>query len=303
MRNWIVLALSLTMSSFLMSQELNVNVKVNTKQIQLVDPAVFVTLEQSIIEFLASRKWTDDVFEPEERIDCNFIFTLTKENSATDFSMTLAIQSSRPIYGTDQSTPLLNTIDGHVRFEYEQYQPLQFSESRFDNNLTSILAFYVNIILGMDYDTFSLEGGNDFYQTAQDVINNVPPGLYKNYLGWSSTDASNSSGNTNRYWIAENLLSPRMLPLRRGMYQYHRLGLDMMNDQATEGRVAIFEVVKTLGKVDQSYPNAILTQLFLNAKRHEVVGIFKRGTNTEKTKVRQVMTQVDPSNSSDYRVL
>jgi len=303
MRNGILLILSLMMSSFLMSQELNVTVKVNTQQIQLVDPAVFVTLEQSIIEFLSGRKWTDDVFEPEERIDCNFILTLSKENSATDFSMTLAVQSSRPIYGTDQSTPLLNTIDGHVRFEYEQYQPLQFSETRFDNNLTSVLAFYVYTILGMDYDSFSLEGGEGFYQKAQEVVNNIPPGLYKNYLGWSSTDASNSGGNTNRYWIIENLLSPRMAPLRRGMYQYHRLGLDVMQDKPDEGRAAIFEVVNTLGKVDQSYPNAILTQLFLNAKRREIVSIFKRGTNTERSKVRQVMTRVDPSNSSDYRLL
>ena len=303
MRNWILLTLLLMMSSFLMGQELNVTVKVNTQQIQLVDPAVFVTLEQSIVEFLAGRKWTNDVFEPEERIDCNFIFTLSKENSATDFSMTLAVQSSRPIYGTDQSTPLLNTIDGYVRFEYEQYQPLQFSEARFDNNLTSILAFYVYTILGMDYDSFSLEGGEDFYKKAEGVVNNIPPGLYKNYLGWSSTDASNAGGNTNRYWIIENLLSPRMTPLRRGMYQYHRLGLDVMQDNPEEGRAAIFEVINTLGKVDQSYPNAILTQLFLNAKRREIVSIFKRGTNTERSKVRQVMTRVDPSNSSDYRLL
>lgn len=303
MRNWILLTISLMMSSFLMGQELNVTVKVNTQQIQLVDPAVFVTLEQSILEFLASRKWTDDVFEPEERIDCNFIFTLSKENSATDFTMTMAIQSSRPIFGTDQSTPLLNAVDGYVRFEYEQYQPLQFSENRFDNNLTSILAFYVYTVLGMDYDTFSLEGGDEFYKKAEDVVNSVPPGLYKNYLGWSSTDASNSSGNNNRYWIIENLLSPRMTPLRRGMYQYHRLGLDLMYDNPDDGRAAIFEIVKTLGQVDQSYPNAILTQLFLNAKRREIISIFKRGTSTERTKVRQVMTQVDPSNSSDYRLL
>lgn len=303
MKNWILLTLSLMMSSLLMSQELNVTVKVNIQQIQLVDPAVFITLEQSIVEFLAGRKWTDDVFEPEERIDCNFILTLSKENSATDFSMTLAVQSSRPIFGTDQSTPLLNTVDGNVRFEYEQYQPLQFSEARFDNNLTSVLAFYVYTILGMDYDSFSLEGGEEFYKKAENVVNNIPPGLYNSYLGWSSTDASNSGGNTNRYWIMENLLSPRMTPLRRGMYQYHRLGLDAMQDNTDEGRAAIFEVVNTLGKVDQSYPNAILTQLFLNSKRREIVSIFKRGTTTERSKVRQVMTRVDPSNSSDYRLL
>ena len=277
-------------------------VKVNTQQLQLVDPAVFTTLEQSITEFL-TQKWTNDVYEPEERIDCNFIFTLQKEISATSFEMTLAIQSSRPIYGTDQSTPVLNTIDSYVSFDYEQYQPLQFSENRFENNLTSVLAFYVNIILGMDYDTFSPNGGDPFFQKAQEIVNAVPSGLYSTYLGWSSTDASNSRGSKNRFWIVENLLSPRMKPFRLGMYQYHRLGLDMMTTDIPSSRAAIAEVVNTVGQVDQSYPNAILTQLFLNAKRTEVIEIFKRGTNTERNTVRQVMTRVDPANGAQYRSL
>lgn len=277
-------------------------VKVNTQQLQLVDPAVFTTLEQSITEFL-TQKWTNDVYEPEERIDCNFIFTLQKEISATSFEMTLAIQSSRPIYGTDQSTPVLNTIDSYVSFDYEQYQPLQFSENRFENNLTSVLAFYVNVILGMDYDTFSPNGGDPFFQKAQEIVNAVPSGLYSTYLGWSSTDASNSRGSKNRFWIVENLLSPRMKPFRLGMYQYHRLGLDMMTTDIPSSRAAIAEVVNTVGQVDQSYPNAILTQLFLNAKRTEVIEIFKRGTNTERNTVRQVMTRVDPANGAQYRSL
>ncbi|MEO0876330.1 MAG: DUF4835 family protein, partial [Bacteroidota bacterium] len=234
---------------------------------------------------------------------CNFIFTLQKEVSATSFEMTLAVQSSRPIFGTDQSTPILNTIDNYVSFEYEQFQPLQFSENRFENNLTSILAFYVNIILGLDYDTFSPTGGDQYFQKAQEIVNNVPAGLYGTYLGWSSTDGSNSRGSRNRFWVIENLLSPRFKPLRLGMYQYHRLGLDMMTADIPAARAAISEVITTLGQVDQSYPNAILTQLFLNAKRQEILEIFKRGTNAERSAVRQVMTRVDPANGADYRSL
>lgn len=301
MRN-ILLSLTMLMATFVSAQELNANVKVNAQQIQLVDPGVFVSLEQSITEFL-NQQWTNDVFEIEERIDCNFIFTLTKEVSATSFEMTLAVQSLRPIYGTDQSTAILNTIDGHVKFDYEQYQPLQFSENRFDNNLTSILAFYVNIILGMDYDSFSPEGGQAYFEKAQQIVNNIPAGLYSSYTGWSSTDASNNTGNKNRYWIVENLLSPRMKPMRRGAYQYHRQGLDVMHKDVASGRAAISEVVGSLSKVDQSYPNAVLTQLFLNAKRTEIIDLFKRGTNDERSSVRQVMTQIDPSNSSEYRLL
>lgn len=284
------------------AQELNPTVKVNVQQLQLVDPAVFVTLEQSINEFLL-QKWTNDIFEPEERIECNFIFTLQKELSETSFEMTVAVQSSRPIFGTDQSTPMLNTIDNYVTFDYQQYQPLQFSENRFEHNLTSVLAYYVNIILGMDYDSFSPTGGEIYYQKAQEIVNNVPSNLYTTYQGWSSSDNSNSKGNTNRFWIVENLLSPRMRPMRMGMYQYHRQGLDKMTTNVSEGRAAIAEVVSTLGQVDQSYPNAILTQLFLNSKRTEVLELFKRGTNTEKTTVRQVMTRVDPANGAQYRTM
>ena len=132
MKNWILLTITLFIGSFVTGQELNPTVKINAQQIQLVDPAVFVTLEKSITEFLL-QQWSDDAFELEERIDCNFIFNLTKEVSATSFEMTLAIQSSRPIFGTDNSTPILNATDGYVKFDYEQHQPLQFSETRFDN--------------------------------------------------------------------------------------------------------------------------------------------------------------------------
>lgn len=302
MRKGILLIALCSLLSTVFGQEFNVTVKVNTQQLQLVDPAVFTTLEQGITEFL-TQKWTNDVFDPEERIDCNFIFTLQKEISATSFEMTLAVQSSRPIFGTDQSTPILNTIDNYVQFEYEQFQPLQFSENRFENNLTSVLAFYVNLILGLDYDTFSPTGGEVYFQKAQEIVNNVPSGLYSTYLGWSSTDASNSRGSKNRFWIMENLLSPRMKPMRLGMYQYHRQGLDMMTTDIPSARAAIAEVVNTLGQVDQSYPNAILTQLFLNAKRTEILELFKRGTTAERNNVRQVMTRVDPANGAQYRSL
>jgi len=302
MRNWILLAFLMGFTGLVQAQELNATVKVNYQQVQLVDPSVFATLEQAITEFV-NQKWTNDIYEIEERIDCNFILTLQKEISATSFEMNLAIQSSRPIFGTDQSTPLVNTIDGYVTFDYEQFQPLQFSENRFDNNLTSVLAFYINIILGMDYDSFSPAGGEPYFQKAQEIVNNVPAGLYGSYLGWSSTDASNSRGSRNRYWIMENFLSPRMKPFRLGMYQYHRLGLDMMTQDVNQARASIAEVINTIGQVDQSYPNAILTQLFLNAKRQEVLELFKRGTSTERTTVRQVMTRVDPANGAEYRSL
>ncbi|MEM1216450.1 MAG: DUF4835 family protein [Bacteroidota bacterium] len=300
MRSITLLLLACILGINLSAQELNANVKVNIQQVQLVDPAVFQTLENAIKDFL-NQKWTDDEFEADERIDCNFIFTLSKETSATSFEMTLAVQSSRPVYGTDHNTPMLNAVDAYISFDYEQFQPLLFSETRFENNLTSVLAFYANIIIGLDYDSFSPGGGEEFYTRAQEIVNTIPAGLYSTYPGWSTTDPSNSRGNANRYWLIENLLSPRFVPMRNGWYQYHRLGLDMMSVDIDAGRAAISEVVEILGQVDQTYPNAFLTQLFLNAKRTEIVELFKRGTNNERTTVRQVMTRVDPSNGAEYR--
>jgi hypothetical protein len=278
------------------AQELNVSVRINTQRLQTVDPGVFETLEQTIVQFLSDQQWTNDIFEAEERINCNFILTLQEELSATSFKVDLAVQSSRPIFGTDQETPLLNYVDKDVNFEYEQFQPLQFSENVFNDNLSSVLAFYVYIILGLDYDSFSPLGGDEHFQAAQEIINNIPTAAQAAYPGWRSID-----GNQNRFWILENLQSPRVRPLRNAWYQYHRLGLDIMPTDIDAGRAAISEVVQTLGQVDQSYPNSMIVQLFLNSKRQEIIEIFKRGTLTEKSGVIQTMSRVDPSNSAQYR--
>ena len=288
--------LLLLISATALAQELNVSVRINTQRVQTVDPAVFETLENAIVEFLSDQKWTNDVFEPEERINCNFILTVQEEQSATSFKVDLAVQSSRPIFGSDQETPLLNYVDKDVVFEYEQFQPLQFSENVFNNNLTSILAFYVNIILGLDYDSFAPLGGDEYFQTAQEILNNVPSSAQAAYPGWRSLD-----GNQNRFWMIENFLSPRIRPLRNGMYQYHRLGLDMMTQDVDGARASISEVINTLGQVNQSYPNSMAVQLFLNAKRQEVIEIFKRGTINEQSSLIQTMTRVDPANSAQYR--
>ncbi len=292
------LLLVLLIGGTAVAQELNVSVRINTQRVQTVDPAVFETLENSLVEFLSDQKWTNDVFEPEERVNCNFILTVQEEQGPTTFKVDLAVQSSRPIFGSDQETPLFNYIDKDVVFEYEQFQPLQFSLNAYNNNLTSILAFYVYIIMGLDYDSFAPLGGEEHFQTAQEILNNVPSSAQAAYPGWRSLD-----GNQNRFWMIENMLSPRIRPLRNGMYQYHRLGLDMMTQDTDGARAAISEVVTTLGQVNQSYPNSMAVQMFLNAKRQEVIEIFKRGTTTEQSSLIQVMTRVDPANSSQYRAI
>ena len=206
----------------ILAQELNCSVKVNAQKRQLVDPKVYETLEQTIREFMNSTKWTDDFFQTEERINCNILLTIQEELSATSFSADLAIQASRPVFNSDYETAILNHIDKEVTFSYEEFQPLIFSRNTYNDNLSAVLSFYAYVILGLDYDSFSLFGGEPYLQAAQEIINNVPSSAAAANKGWRSVD-----GNRNRFWIAENLLSPRIREFRETWYQYHRHGLDM----------------------------------------------------------------------------
>ncbi len=278
------------------AQELTFSVKINTLKLQTVDPKVFATLEQAVAEFLNNQKWTEDVFETKERINCNLVLTIQEELSPTSFKADLAIQASRPVYGSTYETRMLNHLDKEVTFSYEQFQPLIYSKNVFNDNLSSILAFYVYIILGMDYDSFSLFGGDEHYQTAQEILNTVPQNVASSAAGWRSVE-----GNRNRYWIMENILSPRVRPLRQGLYEYHRQGLDMMANDVNTGRAIVLQALEEVDKVNQSYPNAMIVQMFSNAKSDEIVEIFKRGTRQEQDRVVQIMTKVDATNASKYR--
>lgn len=278
------------------AQELNATVKINIQKLQTVDPKVFQTLEQTIREFMNNQKWTEDVFELDERINCNIVLTIQEERSPTTFKADLAIQASRPIYGSSEETATFNHIDREVTFFYEQFQPLIFSRNAYNDNLSAVLSFYAYIILGMDYDSFSPLGGEKYFQIAQEILNNVPSGAAAANPGWRSLD-----GNRNRYWIIENLLSPRVRPLRQGTYEYHRLGLDAMSDDVAKGRQALVGVLEKVGEVNQAYPNSMVVQMFNNTKSAELIEIFKRGTLAEQDRVIQIMSRIDPSNSANYR--
>lgn len=278
------------------AQELTFSVKINTLKLQTVDPKVFITLEQTVAEFLNNQKWTNEIFETNERINCNLVLTIQEELSPTSFKADLAIQASRPVFGSTYETRMLNHLDKEVTFSYEQFQPLIYSKNVFNDNLSSILAFYVYVILGMDADSFSLFGGDEHYQTAQEILNTVPQNVASSAAGWRSVE-----GNRNRYWIIENILSPRVRALRQGLYEYHRQGLDMMASDVNTGRAIVLQALEEVDKVNQSYPNAMIIQMFSNAKSDEIVEIFKRGTRQEQDRVVQIMVKVDATNASKYR--
>lgn len=288
--------LAYTFSSF--AQELNVTVKINVQKLQTADPRIFETLEQAIAEFMNNTKWTEDVFDVSERINCNLLITLQKETSPTSFSADLAIQASRPVYGSSYETALFNHIDRDVSFTYEQFQPLQYSKNAFNDNLSAVLSFYAFTILGLDYDSFGLYGGEPYFLAAQDIVNTVPQS--GEYSGWRPAEGQ---GNRNRFWIAENMLSPRIRLLRQAMYTYHRQALDIMHQDAAKGRSLMSEALENVLKVNQTYPNSVAIQMFINAKSQELMEIFKLGTGPEKEQVIRVMSRIDAANTAKYRAL
>ncbi len=278
------------------AQELAVKVSINTPKLQTADPQVFQTLRTSIEEFMNNQKWTSDVFEQEERIKLDIVITISKELAANTFEADLSLQSIRPIFNSFYETPMFKHQDKDVTFTYEQYQPLEFSQTTYLNNLTSVLGYYAYLVLGMDYDSFSPFGGESFFQAAQDVVNRIPPNIASTVPGWRSTD-----GNRNRYWLIENILSPRVRPFRQAIYDYHRQGLDIMGEDVAGGRAVMTQALESLNGVNRSYPNSMILQVFSNTKADEIIEIYKGAGSQEKSAITRTMEGIDPSRSSNYR--
>ncbi len=296
MKKYYFLLIALICCNIASAQELEFTVNINTPKLQTTDPKVFESLKESIVNFLNNQKWTNDVFDPKERIKCNIQMTIKDELSANSFSADFAIQAVRPVFGSSYETPLLSHVDKDFNFIYEQFQPLDYTKNAFSDNLTAFLSFYVYVILGMDYDSYSLYGGEPYFQIANNILTTIPPSAAQAFPGWRSLD-----GNRNRFWIIENLLSPKVRDYRQAMYDYHRQALDLMAENVTTGRAIMLQSLETISKVNRSYPNSMILQMFTNAKSSEIIEIFKKGTTQEKTRVRSIMAKIDASNASKYR--
>ncbi|MCC6459421.1 MAG: DUF4835 family protein [Saprospiraceae bacterium] len=279
--------------------ELNCTVRISTPQLQRTDRRVFDQLEVSLRDFLNTTKWTTDAFEQEERIECNFILTIKSEQDNNIFEAELAVQSVRPVFGSGYKTPMLTHLDKDVTFQYDQNQPIDFLPDATDNqNLPALMAFYAYLILGLDYDSFSLYGGDPYLLTAQQIVTNIQNSQTNKSAGWRPADGGK---NRNRYWIIENLLNPRVRPYRAAMYTYHRKGLDQFTADINAGKVAILQAMEEVEKVNTAYFNSMIIQMFANAKKDELVKMWKVGAKPQKDRVQQIMTKIDPANSQLYR--
>jgi len=287
----IILSL-LFMSENLFSQELRCNVTVNSSRIQGANQNLFRTMQSDIYEFMNTRKWTEHVYSYDEKLKCNIMILLEEQISADEFSGSIQVQLIRPVFDSSYETTILNIKDNDFRCKYVEFQPLEFNETSNRDYLTNILAYYAYVILGYNYDTFSLEGGTPFFEKAQAIVNNSQNLPVK---GWKSFESER-----NRYWLLENIMNKSYSDFRKCMYNYHRNGLDLMSQRAEEGRANIADSLRDLQKVFRKRPSTYILQMFFDSKVDELINIFTKSYPDERSRVLTILNEIDPSNGSKY---
>lgn len=275
------------------AQEFLCNVQIQHRQVQGVDANVFESLEKSIFEFMNNRKWSDHNFQIEERIECTMVFTINSAQQGGDeFSGTLNIVLQRPVFGTDYNSVIINLVDNDLQFRYTPFQSMEYSDNTYSDNLTQILAYYAYLMLGLDFDTFSLYGGSPYFEKAKAVVSVAQN---SDYTGWQVFE-----GPRNRAQLVENILNSSYQSLRQLMYEYHLKGLDVMNDKAEPGRQAITKTLENLKSVYDKRPGLYYLQVILEAKRQEIIDIYSEATPAEKVAMINIMKEVDPPYSNRY---
>jgi hypothetical protein len=274
------------------SQDMNFNVSIITQQIQRSHKQIFFSLENSIKQFMNTRRWSKDQIKPNEKIECNILITITNDIALDRFQADFQIQSRRPVYGSNYNTMLLNLFEKDIVFSYQEYQAMEYQENANVYDLTGILAYYAYIILGLDYDSFSPEGGTEYYEMAQAILN-----ASQNIPGWRANDGN---GNRNRYYLLDNLFSERFKPMRQTYYQYHRLGLDIMHKDLVKGRAEIEKSIENLRELARLLPNSMMIRQFFFVKMTEIIEIFKEATPAEKNRVYEMLVKMDPVNNAEY---
>ncbi|WP_298476506.1 DUF4835 family protein [uncultured Maribacter sp.] len=290
MRNLIVAIFFLGFILFAEAQELNCNITINSDQVSQTNQQVFKTLERSLNDFVNKNKWTNKVYKENERVNAQIFITITDYES-NRFKGNLQIQSSRPVFNTSYETPVFNYKDNQFNFEYIEFQPLVFNENVYESNLVSVIAYYVYVVLGLDADTFELEGGNEFFRKAQSIVTQAQG---SNSSGWSqSTDRS-------RFELVDNLMSNTYKEYRVAMYNYHRKGLDILGDNNSTGKQIISGTMNLFDTMMKRRPNAFLIQTFFDAKSEEILNVFSGGPKVDIIKLKETLNRVAPLYSSTW---
>jgi hypothetical protein len=285
------------------AQELQARLTVVANRVSTqVDKKVFQTLQTALTNFLNNRRWTNDVFQANEKIQCNFLLNIDQEMGENVYKATLTVQAARPVYNTSYSSPLINFQDNDIVFRYQEFQPIEFNENRVQgtdpvaSNLTAVLAYYANMILGLDYDSFGLRGGDLYFQKAWNIVTNAPEG--RDITGWKPFD-----GVRNRYWLAENLNNNRFALVHDVLYSYYRLGLDAFYDNEESGRNSVLNTLNYLSTLNVENPNSMFMQFFFQGKSNEIVKLFSNATADTKNRAREMLVKLDVTNAATYKEL
>lgn len=299
MKRTLITLLALTLALFgnlattqsVMAQEIKCDVRVNSNKISGTDKSVFESMQTAIYEFVNNTKWTNINFKPVEKIECSMVINIQERIDATSFRGELNLALKRPTYKATYSAPLFNYIDTQFPFSYSEGEALDFNPNIYNSNLTSTIAYYIYIFLGLEFDSFSLFGGDEFYNVASTIVSTAQS---TGESGWSSNERRN------RYVLCENLTNDNYKPLRQFLYDYHRLGLDVMSEDQTDGREHITNAIGLLESVYSQYPMCYFLQLLVETKRDEIIQVYTQGNQKEKTVVTNILKTIDPSQATRY---
>ncbi len=292
MRNLLIFFFSFLFANYINAQELNCTITVNADQVNQTNRQIFLTLERALNDFVNKSQWTNRIYKENERVNARMFITVT-DYASDRFSANIQIQSSRPVFNTSYESPIFNYKDNEFNFRYIEFEPLVYNPNVFDSNLVGVISYYVYIILGLDADTFALEGGTEFYKEAQQIVNQAQG---SGSSGWSQT----ASNNRTRFVLVDNLLSNTFREYRIAMYNYHRKGLDILGDNNSTGKQVIAGSLRLFETLTQRRPNAFLIQTFFDAKSEEIQDIFSDGPKVDIVSLKETLNKVAPFYSSTW---
>lgn len=275
------------------NQDVDATVTVIHPKVQISNTQIFSSLQQSISQFINQRLWCSDKVTTIERFKITMLIDITSyELNSNNFEGTIQIQATRPVFGSTYNSVIFNQLDQSFNFQYQEFQAMEFQQNANVYNLTGILAFYVNVIIGLHYDSYSSEAGTPYFQKAREILN-----ASQSIDGWRPNDGQSLK---NRFYLIDNLMNDRYLPVRKGFYAYHLNGLDIMHKDVVKGRDEIFKALQSFEELTKIYPNSMLVKVFFNAKYKELIEIFKGAPSAEQTKAIELLSRMDPANKNFY---
>ncbi len=301
MRKLNLLLIAITIAGSLKAQEFQSRITVVSNRVgNNVNQNVFRTLQTALNNLVNNRKWTSDNFLPNEKIECNFLLNLESTSDINVYNASLTIQAARPVFNSAYLSPIINFQDENITFKYVEFQQLEFNENRVSgsdaqvSNLTAVFAYYVYMILGFDYDSFSTRGGDAFFQKAQNIVNNAPDG--RNISGWKAFD-----GTRNRYWLVENMLNSRYTIMHDVYYNYYRNGMDKLYEDENTARTEVLNVLNLLNNFATDNPNKMISQFFFQGKSTELIKLFSKAPQQDKARASELLQKLDITNATKYK--